>query len=97
MKIRLSAVITALLAVAISTSTLANDQLSSKSGVLHHVDFANQTLSIIDEQGNIEAYNFDSKLRTIVEGRTVNSRRVLKAGQKVEVKIRANDFAQVSL
>lgn len=82
----------------LSFNTLAADQSTIKSGVVHGVDFKAYTLTIVnDSNGQIEEFSFSPSTRTTADGQNLRARSVLKPGQKVDLKLRANPNKQASL
>ena len=81
----------------LSFNTLATEQTSLTSGVVHNVDFKTFTLEIVNDQnGKVEEFTFSPSTRILFDGQRVNSRRALKPGQTVEFKLRSSQ-TQASL
>jgi len=92
-----SMLLAAFASIAFSGMAFAKDDLTTKSGVLHSVDFSAYTLTIANEKGEMETFNFTPDTRTIVDGRSISLRRALKPGYEVEIKLRPSKLAQASL
>ena len=65
------------------------------SGVIENVNYASNTLIITnDETGRKETYQFDENTKVIFEGKEAGSRKKLKPGLTVQLKMPAKTLAQ---